>query len=343
MLGFSKATSPTQIERGVLELLGPEESRKFWDEYRDNYVTRGDLELIARSGFNAVRVPLHWKFLRDERELERLDWLISECKRLDLWVLPDLHAAPGGQTGDNIDDGASYPWLFESAESRQLACELWRSVAERYRDEPTVLGWELLNEPIPNWPGYTALHPKLDEVYREMGGAIRQVDRRHVLFLDGAEWATKFEHVSSDWDDRLALAFHRYWADPQDIAVYLKWRTDRGVPLLMSESGENDDKWIGEFRGRLEKDEVSWFFWPYKKMKTESCVALVKTPTHWDKVVAWIDGLGMEGEARRKLRPSRAEARAAFAELLEDVRIENCAIQVHYLEALLGPRGKQSP
>ncbi|MBS2034745.1 cellulase family glycosylhydrolase [bacterium] len=335
MLGLSKATSPTQIERGVLELLGPEESRAFWEGYRDHYVSRADLELLARSGFNAVRVPLHWKYLREERELQRLDWLISECRRLNLWVLPDLHAAPGGQTGDNIDDGASYPWLFESAESRRLACQLWREVALRYRDEPTVMGWELLNEPIPNWPGYDDLHPKLDEVYREMGAAIREVDSRHVLFLDGAEWATNFKAVSSDWDSGLALAFHRYWADPQEIGPYLALRRSRGVPLLMSESGENDDRWLTDFRARLDKEDVSWFFWPYKKMKTESCVALVKGPAGWDKVMAWMDALGLEGEARRKLRPSRAEARAAFAELLENVKLENCSVQEHFVRALL--------
>lgn len=335
MFGFSKATSPTQIERGVLELLGPEESEAFWKEYRSAYVTRADLELLARSGFNTVRVPLHWKFLRDPAELARLDWLVQECKQLNLWVLPDLHAAPGGQTGDNIDDGASYPWLFESAASRRLAAELWREVAERYQDEPTVLGYELLNEPIPNWPGYTELHPKLDEVYREMGAAIRGVDRRHLLFLDGAEWATRFEHVSTDWDSGLVLAFHRYWADPQAIGPYLQVRRERGVPLLMSESGENDTRWIREFRGRLEADQVGWAFWPYKKMKTDSCVALVKAPPHWEKVVAWMDGFGLAGEERRKLRPSRAEARAAFAGLLENVRLEKCAVQGGFVDALL--------
>jgi endoglucanase len=335
MFGFTKATSPTQIERGVLELLGPEESDAFWSAYRAAYVTRADLELLARSGFNTVRVPLHWKFLRDPGELQRLDWLIQECKRLNLWVLPDLHAAPGGQTGDNIDDGASYPWLFESPASRKLAAELWREIAERYKDEPTVLGYELLNEPIPNWPGYTELHPKLDEVYREIGAAIRKVDGRHLLFLDGAEWATKFEHVSTDWDSRLVLAFHRYWADPQAIQPYLDVRKSRGVPLLMSESGENNTQWIGDFRKRLEKEEVGWYFWPYKKMKTDSCVALIQTPPHWDKVVAWMDGFGLEGEERRKLRPSRAEARAAFEGLLENVRLERCSVQRGFLEALL--------
>ena len=335
MFGLTRATSPTQIERGVLELLGPEESAAFWAKYRENYVTRADLELLARAGFNTVRVPLHWKFLRDPAELQRLDWLIQECKRLNLWVLPDLHAAPGGQTGDNIDDGASYPWLFESSQNRRLAAQLWGELAERYRDEPTVLGYELLNEPIPNWPGYTELHPKLDEVYREMGQAIRKVDQRHLIFLDGAEWATRFEHVSTDWDERLVLAFHRYWADPQAIEPYLSLRESRGVPLLMSESGENETKWIREFRVRLEGAGVGWYFWPYKKMNTDSCVALIKTPPHWDKVIAWIDGIGMEGEARRKLRPTRAEARAAFAQLLENVRVENCTVQNGFVEALL--------
>jgi len=335
MFGLEKATSPAQIERGVLELLGPEESQEFWLHYRENYVTRADLELIARSGFNAVRVPLHHKYLRDPVELARLDWLVAECKRLNLWVLPDLHAAPGGQTGDNIDDGASYPWLFESAPSRKLASQLWREIALRYRDEPTVLGYELLNEPIPNWPGYTELHPKLDQVYREMGQAIREVDRRHVLFLDGAEWATKFEALGTDWDPQLALAFHRYWADPQEIGPYLELRKVRGVPLLMSESGENDEKWLRAFRTRLEKDEVGWFFWPYKKMKTLSCVAVIAKPAHWDAVVAWIDALGMEGEARRKLRPSREQARAAFRGLLENVKVEHCSVQSGFLDALL--------
>ncbi|MFN8611096.1 MAG: cellulase family glycosylhydrolase [Vulcanimicrobiota bacterium] len=335
MFGFSKATSPTQIERGVLELLGPEESRQFWSRYRDQYVTRADLELLARRGFNAVRVPLHWKYLRDERELRRLDWLIEECRRLNLWVLPDLHAAPGGQTGDNIDDGASYPWLFESPEARRLACQLWQELALRYYDEPTVLGWELLNEPIPNWPGYSELHPRLDEVYRELGAAIREVDQRHLLFLDGAEWATNFTSVSSQWDEGLALAFHRYWADPQDIGGYLELRRRRGVPLLMSESGENDDRWIAEFRARLEKEEISWFFWPYKKMKTASCVALVEAPPGWEKLVSWVDGFALEGEARRKLRPSRNEARAALNQLLENIKLENCRVQQHFLEALM--------
>lgn len=336
MFGFEKATSPSQIERVVLELLGPAESGQFWRSFRENFVTRDDLKAIAGAGFNAVRVPLHHKFLRDAAELKRLDWLLDECERLNLWVLPDLHAAPGGQTGDNIDDGASYPWLFESEEDLQLASQLWQEVAQRYRDRSTVLGYELLNEPIPNWPGYTPLHPQLDKAYRRMGQSIRQVDRRHLLFLDGAEWATNFSALGSDWDSGLVLAFHRYWADPSPagIQTYLDVQRQRGVPMVMTESGENTREWLAQFRGTLEQHQVGWFFWPYKKMKTDSCVALVATPKNWEQIVAWADGLGLDGEARRKLRPSREVARQAFADLLENVRYQQCVRQDSYLKAL---------
>lgn len=335
MFGFEKSTSPTQIERVVLELVGPEESEQFWRAYRQNYITRADLEKIAKAGFNAVRVPLHHKFLRDPAEIKRLDWLVEECARLDLWVLPDLHAAPGGQTGDNIDDGAAYPWYFESEADQRLSAELWREIARRYADEPTVMGYELLNEPIPNWPGYTELHPKLDRAYRRMAAAIREVDKRHLIFLDGAEWATNFKEVTSDWDPGLVLAFHRYWADPSPAGLqpYLDLRKQRGLPILMTESGENTREWISEFRHSLEANNVSWFFWPYKKMRTDSCLALIPTPANWEHVMAYADGFALAAEERRKLRPTRAVARKALADLLDN--LQRCQWQDAYTKTLI--------
>ena len=50
-----------------------------------------------------------------------------------------VHAAPGGQTGDNIDDSFAYPFLFESAESQELTVNLWAKIATRYRNEPAVI------------------------------------------------------------------------------------------------------------------------------------------------------------------------------------------------------------
>jgi len=52
--------SPSEIRALVLELLGPEGSAAFWQKYRENYVTREDIALLHRAGFNAIRVPLHY-------------------------------------------------------------------------------------------------------------------------------------------------------------------------------------------------------------------------------------------------------------------------------------------
>src|ERR1700674_4047739 len=98
--------SPSEIRALVLELLGPEESTAFWQKYRENYITREDIALLHRAGFNSIRVPLHHSlFENDDAEgFKLLDRLIVWSRAESLYVIIDLHAAPGGQTGANIDD-----------------------------------------------------------------------------------------------------------------------------------------------------------------------------------------------------------------------------------------------
>src|ERR1700745_2802504 len=97
--------SPSEIRALVLELLGPEGSTAFWQKYRDNYITRDDLALLHRAGFNAVRVPMHFGFFEsdDAEGFKYLDRVIAWSRAENLYVILDLHAAPGGQTGANID------------------------------------------------------------------------------------------------------------------------------------------------------------------------------------------------------------------------------------------------
>ena len=113
--------SPSEIRALVLELLGPEGSEAFWKKYRENYVTREDIALLHRAGFNAIRVPLHYGlFESDDAEgFQLLDKLIGWSRTEDLYVILDLHAAPGGQTGTNIDDSAGYPWLYRSKQEQE--------------------------------------------------------------------------------------------------------------------------------------------------------------------------------------------------------------------------------
>src|SRR5947207_11538948 len=159
MFKFKTANSPRLIQTVINELIGEDEGRRFWKAYRESYVTQEDTRFIKQSGFNSVRVPFNYRLFVSESEPEKLegpgyellDRIVDWCRKEGLFVILDMHAAPGGQTGDNIDDSWGYPFLFESARSQDLTVSLWRKIAARYRDEPAVIGFDLLNEPIAHY------------------------------------------------------------------------------------------------------------------------------------------------------------------------------------------------
>src|SRR6516164_1388499 len=193
--------SPGEIRALVLELLGPEGSAAFWQSYRENYITRADIALLHRAGFNAIRVPLHYGLFEGDNEgFKLLDRLIAWCRAEGLYVILDLHAAPGGQTGANIDDSAGYPWLYGSPQEQARLVAIWRRLATRYRDEPAVLGYDLLNEPIPPFPGLAVLNSSLEPLYKKLSGEIRKVDAHHILFLGGARRVENFSIFGQPFD-----------------------------------------------------------------------------------------------------------------------------------------------
>jgi len=72
----------------------------------------------------------------DAEGFRLLDRVVEWSQEAGLYVVIDMHCAPGGQTGANIDDGWGYPWLFESPEAQQLNqhLEAHRSALSRFGD-----------------------------------------------------------------------------------------------------------------------------------------------------------------------------------------------------------------
>ncbi|HYD83241.1 MAG TPA: cellulase family glycosylhydrolase, partial [Opitutus sp.] len=176
MFHFQRTASPRQIEDVFAELVGDVTAAEFWAEWRENYIVHDDLRLIREMGFNSVRVPLNWRLFVSEHAPFRmegpgwrlLDRVIEWCRAEKLYAVIDLHGAPGGQTGANIDDSRGRPLLFDDPAAQRLTIELWRAIAERYRDERWVLGYDLLNEPIAHYHDTARLNPKLGEFYRRL-------------------------------------------------------------------------------------------------------------------------------------------------------------------------------
>ncbi|MDX6403932.1 MAG: endoglucanase [Blastocatellia bacterium] len=344
MFKFKQTNSPRLIQTAISELIGEDEARRFWKTYRDNYITRSDISFIKRSGFNSVRVPFSYRLFVSEETSPRLegpgyellDRVVDWCKREGLYVILDMHAAPGGQTGDNIDDSFGYPFLFESTESQQLTVNLWRKIAARYRNEPTVLGYDLLNEPIAHYFDAASLNPKLEPLYRKIVLGIREVDRNHIIFLGGAQWDTNFKVFGPPFDPKLAYTFHKYWMTVNQDAIqeYLAFRDKYNVPVWMSESGENTDEWIDSFRRLLEAHDIGWCFWPYKKLEATSCLVSINSPADWATIVAFADGPRTTFEEVRKHRPPKEKMEKALSDYLERIKFANCRINQGYLKAL---------
>ena len=225
MFGFHNTNSAHFINEMFCQLVGPDATADFWKEFKDNYVTKDDIMFITSTGCNTIRLPLHYKLFTDEDYMgltssqdgyKRIDDVVEWCREAGLYLILDMHDAPGGQTGDNIDDSYGYPWLFESRRSQELLYKIWRGIAERYKDEPVILGYEIMNEPIPHyWENKEELKKRLVEIYKECTVEIRKADRNHIILIGGAEWNNSFEFFT-DWtfDDNIMFTCHRYGGEP---------------------------------------------------------------------------------------------------------------------------------
>ncbi len=332
--------SPSEIRAMVLELLGPEGSAAFWQKYHENYVTHEDIALLHRAGFNAIRIPLHYSlFESDDAEgFKLLDRLMVWSRAEGLFVVLDLEAAPGGQTGADIDDSAGYPWLYRSPQEQEHLIVIWRRLATHYRDEPAVLGYDLLNEPIPHFPKLAPLNSSLEPLYKKLSDEIRKVDAHHILFLGGAQWDSNFSVFGKPFDANVVYTFHKYWTAPDESVIrdYMDFRERYDVPIWMGESGENTDEWIAQFVKALEKNNIGWAFWPYKKMEKSSAVVSIIPPADWGKIVEFAKlprGTG-QVEERLKARPDQETIVRAFDQFLENMRLQKCLVNAGYLKAL---------
>jgi endoglucanase len=332
--------SPREIEDLTKELIGPAKSAEFWRQWRQLYITERDMVRIKAMGFNSVRVPIHWKYFasNDAEGFQLMDRLVRWARKDGIYVIIDMHCAPGGQTGTNIDDSYGYPWLYSDSKAQEQTIAVWRRIARHYANEPAVLGYDLLNEPIPHFPPLQRYNKDLEPLYRRLVAAVRQVDRNHVVILGGAQWDSNFKAFGPPFDSNAMYTFHKYWTAPDASVIreYLDFRDKYHVPIWLGESGENKDEWIAAFVKTLEENHVGWCFWPYKKMDATSSVVTFDRPENWDAVVklaAMAPGTG-NAEKRIAARPSPEEAQKIFDDLLKKVQFDDEHENAGYVQAL---------
>ncbi len=344
MFKFTNTNSPQRINEAFNQLMGPEETKKFWKQYRDNYITKEDIAFIKKSGLNSVRVPFNYRLFVSEDHatrfagpgFEMLDRVIKWCKEENLYVVLDMHCAPGGQTGDNIDDSYGYPFLFESAEAQQLTIDLWKAIARRYAREPIVIGYDFLNEPIATYFDSSHFNQKLEPLYKRIVAAVRAVDTNHIVFLGGAQWNGNFKIFGPPFDKKAVYTYHKYWCDTTQpmMQEYADFMKRYNVPIWMGESGENTDQWIDSWRRLNEKNNFGWCFWPYKKMDAASSMVTVTKTAEWDSIVVFANKPRTTYKEIRDAKPSKEVIKKAFADYLENCKFARCSVNEGYMNAL---------
>jgi len=206
------------IRRAFREILGEAGANAFWNRYMDAYLAADDFAYLRALGFNHVRLAFDYRHLESdwqpgqyrERGFALLDRVVDWGRQSGLYVLLDLHAAPGAQAADwnaGSEHGEALFWDVRDFQDRVVA--LWGEIARRYRDEPAVMGYEILNEPVTRDAMQVA---HMNEFTRSCLAAIRRQDPRHIVIVDGDHHATDLDAIAPDIldDPQVMTAFHFY-------------------------------------------------------------------------------------------------------------------------------------
>jgi hypothetical protein len=198
-------------------------------------------------------------------------------------------------------------------------------LADRYKDEWIVAGYDLLNEPLPDW--FSAYNDEVMPLYRDIVKAIREVDSRHMIILEGVHWASDWSIFNEKLDDNVMLQFHKYWNNPdtESIQVYLDKREAWNVPIFMGEGGENNKDWYaGAFR-LFEDHDISWNFWTWKKMDRNNSPCSINKPLGWQQLVNYLEG---------GAKPDEVTAEQILWEYLDNISFDRCVYHSDVVDSL---------
>lgn len=315
----------TQFRTKLEQEIGEERTAEFYQDWLDNHMTKADLDSMKAWGFNAIRPALHYKWftlpIQDEPVSGQHTWVDAGFEKLDelmgwaaanqMYVMFDMHGAPGGQgKNSNINDyDENLPSLFEDEANKEKLEALWLKLAHRYKDNPWFGGYDLINEP--NWKlgdsgndngCETENNDELWDVHLRLTKSIRQIDPNNIIYLSGNCWGNNYNsfeaHPLSSYDDNTVITFHKYWNqnDQESIQWAVDMREQYNRPLWMSESGENSNQWFADAIHLFESNNIGWSWWPVKKSRTNNIFKVTTPESYYQLLQAWENGESLSAE-----------------------------------------------
>ncbi|PVZ96358.1 glycoside hydrolase family 5 [Amnibacterium flavum] len=338
------AANESLMREKVREVLGDEKYERFFERLLTAFFDDADAQFLGDNGFNVVRIPVNYHHLeRDDAPFEiiedgfrHLDRVIEQCAARGIYSVIDLHALPGSQNqhwhSDNPTHIASF-WLHKHFQDRVVG--IWEAIATRYKGNPWVAGYNLMNEPAD--PSRKVVGP----FYERLFEAVRAIDPDHIVFNDGNTYSTEFDIFGEPWPNTV-YTLHDYvsaglgrgldypgfnmdgvWIDRDFARAKFLQRSEyargSGTPIFVGEFAPiyTGDERIDAMRRDILRDQLelyreydaSWTTWMYKDLGRQGLVS-VKPDTPYrrrfddfvaKKVRLGVDQWGSTGEGVKEV------------------------------------------
>ena len=258
--------------------------------YWDCFFTEEDFRIIKEElGLNCIRLPFFYLNVlnedlsrKDEAEaFAYLDWFVEMAAKHELYIILDLHGAPGGQNGYEHSGFADNQCeLWDSEENVAATVDLWDFVSEHYMNTRPDLGkwiatYDILNEPTYEYKGETT--EECWAVFDKIYDAIRENGDEHVVTIECCwDFGDLPDPAEYGWEN-VQYEYHWYnWAN--DVVTYEMFVAyqdmnnigrDYEVPVLIGEFTCFEDREAWDYMlGLFDERNYSWTVWAYKTTVT---------------------------------------------------------------------------
>lgn len=294
--GSYTVTCEMDIYKTLTARFGEAAMRELIGVYQDSYWTEADFDNCKALGMNCIRLPFWYMNFVDfngnyiNNAFSRIDWFLEQAGKRGMYVILDMHGAPGSQNGSdhsgvdggNSKEAASQFFYGNNAwANQQLYYDLWYKIAQRYKDNPVVAGYDLLNEPYCTYR-YNAslpentLHTQLWDIYNNAYNVIRSVDQNHIIIMEATWDPWDLPDPSRYGWSNVMYEYHNYLYDDYDnsnggqIANMQKKidsikKQNYNVPSYMGEFCymNNTNAWQQGVK-LLNDSGIHWTTWTYK-------------------------------------------------------------------------------
>ncbi len=280
---YEEATDHYSAFEVLIERFGTQKAYDLMDTYMDNWFTESDLDTIKEMGFNCIRVPFWYRnFYYDDNgtkildengewDFSRLDWVVEECAEREIYVILDMHGAPGFQSDAPHSGKGTSCGLYDQTEEgefyRMLTNELWTAIAERFAGNPAVAMYDLLNEPMCDCP-VTEIERRVknEYIYTILYDTVRAADPDHIITMECIWTGFALPQTWLKGWENVVYQVHFYNNSDFIFAFFLLLTKilHPNVPMFMGEFYPHEKTtWEGCFRS-LKRFNYSWCLWTYK-------------------------------------------------------------------------------